>query len=139
MITKERLKEIRGQAESHTGKASGIILELLDDMEKLRALKFRAGLAPTGVNDPWPYHPHLDKTFAEVPEEDLIAWRDSRSRDVLMHDICLGIIAARDLKLYDLITQLARKPKVESIKTEPAADAAALPDTGKIQGTTVEI
>jgi len=114
-MTKERLKEIRKQAESHAGRASEIILELLDDMEKLRALKFRAGLAPVSVLEPWPYHPYLDKTFAEVPEDHLIAWRDARSRDVLMHDICLGIIAARDLKLYDLITQLARKPKVETL------------------------
>jgi hypothetical protein len=135
MISIERLKEIQGQAEAHTGKASALILELVAEVQKLKALKFRAGLTAVGVNDPWPYHPHLEKTFAEVPEDYLIAWRDERRRDVLLHDICLGIIAARDLKLYDLITQLSRKPKVESIKTgEPTADAA-LPDTGKIQGT----
>ena len=61
--------------------------------------------------DPWPYHPHLGKTFAEVPEADLIAWRDKQNRDGLMHDICLGIIAARDVRLYDLITKLSTRPK----------------------------
>ena len=139
MLTRERLKEIRGLAESHQGKAAGIILELLDDMEKLRALKFRAGLAPVSVTDPWPYHPHLDKTFAEVPEADLIAWRDQHSRETLLHDICLGIIAARDLKLYDLIGKLAtppappKEPEPNAIKTEPTA----LPDTEQIQGNLV--
>jgi hypothetical protein len=145
MITQQRLKEIRGLAESHAGKASGIILELLDDMEKLRALKFRSGLAPVGVLDPWPYHPHLDKTFAEVPEEDLIAWRDSRSRDVLMHDICLGIIAARDLKLYDLITKLAtpipttppKEPEHNAIKTERQSEP--IPDTDQMSEGVLKI
>ena len=132
MISIERLKEIQGLAEAHTGKASAIILELVAEVQKLKALKFRAGLAPVSVTDPWPYHPHLDKTFAEVPEEDLIAWRDQHSRKTLLHDICLGIIAARDLKLYDLITQLS----TTAIKTEPSAQ---IPDQDPIPAGEVVI
>jgi hypothetical protein len=134
-VTNETLTQYRKLAESHTGRAAGIILELLTEMEKLRRLKLRTGMHPIGAMEPWPYEPHVGIPLAEIPEDYLLKWLGRQSRNALLFDISLGTIAQRDLKLYDYISKLATPPQPETIETSETLPQTETPTATGGSGT----
>jgi hypothetical protein len=127
-MTLDRINKAKALAEAHGGKSGKIILDLVAEIERLRKFALRRGTHPVSVTDPWPYKPHYGVPLCEVPEDYLLAWAAERRRNVLLFDWGLGVIAKRDLALFDLIvTYLGSKTPKDNgqpdIKTEEPAEA----------------
>lgn len=134
----ERLKRARKLAEEHPGKASRIILALCDEVDKLRRMTLRKGLAPIGAEEPWPYEPYLGVPMCEVPEDHLIDWMKRQNRKGIRFDVDYAAVALRDLLLYDYIYKLATpipetppvaendKPIAENGKADPIPETEGL-------------
>jgi len=112
-VTREHLAQLRVQAEKHRNRHSGrIVLELLDEIVRLRALWDRNETRRNAVSDEslWPFGEYKGERMVDVPEDYLMWWVKSNPRDGLRIDADFApapanFAARRKLRIYDYIQQ----------------------------------
>jgi hypothetical protein len=112
-MTAETLAKYRALAEKRSWRKSGrVVLDLLDEIDRLRALWDRNQVQRGVVSDEslMPFGQYKGERLANVPEDYLLWWLKQNNRDALQIDADFGkhptnFIAQRKLKIYDYIQQ----------------------------------